>query len=97
MMDQVPFRRYEFDSMVGKGKWVVLPYLVAKELSGLRPIHPGVKEEQERQPRWIGDYSYSYINSKSLPTAALSDINYGRKLGCLVGEAVTEDTDLGPI
>ena len=29
-MVHVPFLKEEFDSMVGKGYWVVLPYLVAK-------------------------------------------------------------------
>ena len=39
--------------MVGKGQWVVLPYLVDKDLHGLRLIPPGVKEERYWRPRWI--------------------------------------------
>ena len=44
--------------MIEKGQWVVLPYSVAKGLPGLRLSPPGVKVEQDRRPRWLGDYSY---------------------------------------
>ena len=53
-----PFLREEFASMAEKGKWTVLPYLVAKRLPGLRLIPLSVKVERDRRPRWIGDYSY---------------------------------------
>ena len=43
-MAHIPFLRYYFSSMVGKGQWVVLPYSVSEELPGLRPIPSGVKE-----------------------------------------------------
>ena len=52
------FLREEFDSMVDKGKWVVITYSVAKGLPGLRLSPPGVKVEQDRRPRWLGNYSY---------------------------------------
>ena len=57
--------------MVGKGQWVVLPYLVAKELPELRLRPPGVKEERKDWLWWIGDYGYSNLNSKDLPIATL--------------------------
>ena len=44
--------------MIEKGQWVVLPYLVAKGLPGLRLSPPGVKVERDRRPRWLGDYSF---------------------------------------
>ena len=53
MMVHVPFLWENFASMVGKGRWVVLPYLVTKELRGLRLIPPGVKEEKDWRPRWL--------------------------------------------
>ena len=43
--------------MVEKGKWEVIPYYVAKELLGLLLIPPDVKEERDRRPWWLGDYS----------------------------------------
>ena len=48
--EHAPFIREEFASMVEKGTWVVLPYLVAKRLSGLRLSPPGVKVERDRRP-----------------------------------------------
>ena len=38
-----PFLREEFASMVKKGQWVVLPYSLAKGLSGLRLSPSGMK------------------------------------------------------
>ena len=43
-MAHIPFLREDFALMVGKGRGVVFPYLVAKELTGLRLSSPGVKE-----------------------------------------------------
>ena len=37
--------------MFGKEQWLVLPYLVAKELPRLRIVPPGVKEERYWWPR----------------------------------------------
>ena len=34
-LEQTPFLRREFASVVAKGQWVVLPYSVAKRLPGL--------------------------------------------------------------
>ena len=59
---------------MGKWKLVVIPYLVDNELLELELSPPGVKGEQDRRPRWIGDSSYSSINFGSLPIAALSSI-----------------------
>ena len=47
-LEQTPFLRREFASMVAKGQWVVLPYSVAQRLLGLRLIPPGVKIERDR-------------------------------------------------
>ena len=66
--------------MVENWQWVVLPYLVAKGLPELRLSPPGVKVEQDRRPRWLGDYSYFKTNSENLPVACLSAMQYGRAL-----------------
>ena len=81
--------------MVEKGKWVVLPYPVAKRLMGLRLNPPGVKVERYRRSRWIGDYSYFKTNAKNLPVTCLSAMQYGRELDRLIREIVYADPALG--
>ena len=76
---------------------MVLPYLVAQELPGLRFIPSGVKEEWYRRPRWIGGSSHSNINSDSLPIAALYVIHYNQNLDHLIRESVIEYPALGPV
>ena len=75
----------------------MLPYLVSKELPGLRLSTMVVKEERDRRPRWLRDYSYSNINSDSLPISAPSAMKYGQALDCLIREVVIEDPDLVPV
>ena len=70
--------------MVDKGRWVVLTYLVAKELPGLRLISLGVKEERDRRPQWLGSYSFSNLNYKTLLISAMSAMKYGRDLERLI-------------
>ena len=74
---------------------MVLPYLVAKGLQGLRLSPPGVKVEPERKPRWLGDYSYFKTNAETLPVACLSAMQYGRALYRLIREIVYADPALG--
>ena len=88
MMAHVPFWWEDFSSVVGKVQWVLLPYSVAKELLGLRLTPPGVKEERDRQPWWIGDFSFGNLNSETLPIAALYAMKYGWALYRLVGEVI---------
>ena len=97
MMYHVPFIIEKFDLMVGKGKWVVLPYSVAKHLMGPRLIPPRVKEERDWRPRWICDYSYSNINVDSLLILPPYSMKYGRALDRLIREVVIADPTLGPI
>ena len=92
-----PFLREEFASMVEKGQWVVLPYLVTKRLPGLRLSPPGVKVERDRRPRWLGDYSYFKTYAETLPVACLSAMQYGRALDRLLREIVFADPALGPV
>ena len=96
-MVHVPFLWVDFASMVGKGQWVVLPYSVAKEIQGLRLIPPGVKEERDWRPRRLLDYSYIKLNSKTLPIAALSAMQYIWDLDRPIREIVIADPTLGPV
>ena len=82
--------------MVDKGQWVVLPYFVAKRLPGLKLSPPGVKVEWDRRPRWLGNYSYFKTNTKTLPVACLSAMQYGRALDRLLREIFFSDPALGP-
>ena len=63
--EHAPFLSKEFASIVEKGKWVVLPYSVAKRLRGLRLSPPGVKVERDRRPRWLGVFSYFKTNAET--------------------------------
>ena len=54
------FLRKEFASMIEKGQWVVLTYLVSKGLPGLRPSPSGVKVERDRRPRWLVSVSREF-------------------------------------
>ena len=75
----------------------MLPCLVARELPGLRLRSHGVKEERDRRPRWLGDYSYSNLNIKDFPIDALSAMKYGWALDRLIKEVVIADPALGPV
>ena len=83
-IEHAPFLREEFASTVEKGQWVVLPYSVSKRLPGLRLSPPVVKVEQDRRPRWIGNYSYFKTNAENLPVACLSAMQYGWALDRLL-------------
>ena len=69
---------------MGKVQWVVLTYLLAKELRGLRLSPSGVKEEWYQWPRWIGGYNYSNINANSLHIAVILIMKYVRDLDRLI-------------
>ena len=81
--------------MVEKGQWVVLPYLVAKGMPGLRLSPPGMKVERDRIPRWLGAYSYFKTNAKTFPVACFSAMQYGRALDRLIHKIVYADPALG--
>ena len=83
--------------MVGKGKWFIFPYLVTKEIPGLRLSPAGVKEERNRRSRYLGNYSYSNLKSKTLPIAAISAMQYCRALERLIREVVISNPALGPV
>ena len=50
--------------MAEKGQLVVLHYLVAKRLPGLKLIPPVVKVERDRRHRWLGNCSYLKITPR---------------------------------
>ena len=68
---------------------------MAKRLPGLRLSPPGVKVEQYKRPRWLGDYSYFKTNAETIPVAYLSDMQYGCALDRLLCKIVFADLALG--
>ena len=68
---------------------------MAKELPGLSLIPLGVKEERYQRPRWLSDYIYSNLNSKTLPIAVFSAMQHGRAIDRLIREVVIADPTLG--
>ena len=90
-----PFLREEFSSVVEKGQWVVIPYLLAKRLLVLMLSLSGVKVERDSRPFWIGNYSYFETNAMTLPVACLSSMQYSHVLDHLLHKIVFADPDLG--
>ena len=87
-MSHVPFLRDYFIGIVGKGQLVLLPYSLDKYIIGLMLISPRVKEEQNRNLKYLSDYSFSTINDEYLPIVALSIMQYGQALYRLLREVV---------
>ena len=96
-IEHAPFLRRKFTSMVKKRQWAVLPYSMAKLLPGLRLSPPGVKEERDRRPSWLGNYSFNAMNAQTLPLASLDAMQYGRALDRLLQEIVFAEPSLGPV
>ena len=76
---------------------MVLRYSVAKELPVLILIPPVVKEERDRQMRWLGDYSFRDLNSGTLTISTMSAMQYGPALECLVRKVIIADPVLVPV
>ena len=75
----------------------MLPYLMAKELLGMRLIPPVVEEDQDRRTRFLGDYRFTYININYLPIAAIFAMQYGQALDHLIIEVFIVELALVPI
>jgi len=93
----IEFLEEEFVDMMNKGQWVVLPYSVAKTLPGLRLSPPGVIDQRDRRPRWVGDYSFYGINKETVPLAATESMQFGTAFERFLRELLLADPALGPI
>ena len=75
------FIEEEFLDMVAKSQWVVLPYNVLVEmLPHLCISSPGVVPQQERQSRWICDYTWLGVNNDTLPLAPSKAMQFGNTI-----------------
>ncbi len=65
---------------VRKGFWVVLPYSVVRHLPHLKLAPSGVVPQRERRPRPIMDYTFTGVNTHSLPLAPHHSMQIGNTL-----------------
>lgn len=96
-LQHIDFLEEEFIDMINKDQWLVLPYSEVKHLQGLRLSPPGVVPQRDRQPRWIGDYSWSKINEETAPLAPNEAMQFGHALDRFLRELLLADPKLGPI
>ena len=75
----------------------MIPYLVSKELLGMRLSNPRVNYQWYLRPRCLNNYCYFSINTEYLPIYMLSSKQYGWTLERLIIEVVLEDLSLGPV
>ena len=87
----------EFISMINKEQWIVLPYDDIKNIPNLRISPPGVVPQRDRRPRWIGDYTWSGVNSDTIDIAPMGSMQFGRALDRILRQIVTANPNLGPI
>ena len=79
-MEHLEYLEEEFEDMMDKGQWVVLPYSTVKNLPGLRVSPPGVIPQKGRRPRWICDYTWWSVNQETVPIAPLDAMQFGHAL-----------------
>jgi hypothetical protein len=86
--EYVDFLRDELADMVERATWVVLPYSHVRDLQSLRISPMGVVPQHERRPRPIVDYSYSGVNTDTVPLAPPEAMQFGRALERIVAQVV---------
>lgn len=96
-MGHLDFLYDEFEDMIQKGQWLVLPANAVKDWPGLRYSPPGVIPQRGRRPRWIVDYSFWGINEETLPLAALESMQFGHALDRILREILIADPAFGPV
>ena len=87
----------EMYQMTEKGQWMVLPYDEVKHLPNLRLSPPGVVPQHDRRPRTIVDYTFSFVNGKTLGLAPKEAMQFGRALQRILWKLVQCDRRHGPV
>ena len=67
------------------------------ELEGLRLSPPGVIPQRDRRPRWICDYTWSGVNTDTLPLAAMEAMQFGHALERILREILFANPAHGPV
>ena len=96
-MEHLEYLEEEFEDMMDKGQWVVLPYSTVKNLPGLRISPPGVIPQKGRRPRWICDYTWWSVNQETVPIAPLDAMQFGHALDRILRQILIANPDLGPL
>eukprot|EP00980_Cylindrotheca_fusiformis_P030443 scaffold24817_cov211-Cylindrotheca_fusiformis.AAC.1 len=91
------FLREELADMVDSATWMVLPYSEVAQLPNLRISPMGVVPQHERRPRPIVDYSYSGLNSETVPLMPRESMQFGRALERLITQVVYSNPSFGPV
>ena len=60
-------------------------------------LPPGVVPQQDRQPRWIVDYTFSDVSLETLPLAAQEAMQFDNSLDQILRKILLADPDLGPV
>jgi hypothetical protein len=63
------FLRTEMSEFIDHRFWVVLPYLLVRELPELQFSPAAVKDERDRKPRLLCDHSWCLVNDDTVPHA----------------------------
>jgi hypothetical protein len=87
----------EMADMVDKAQWVVLPYSLVDHYPQLRISPIGVVPQHERRPRTIVDYTYSGLNTDTVPLCAPEAMQFGRALLRVLQRIVQADPRHGPV
>ena len=91
------FLQEEFVEMIKKGQWVILPASSVSELPGLRISLPDCVPQRDCFTWWICDYSWSDMNSETLPLAMDEAMQSGHTLYCILREILLANPELGPV
>ena len=91
------FLRDELADMIERGTWIVLPYDLLRHLPTLRISPMGVVPQHERRPRPIVDYTFSGVNSDTVPISPSEAMQFGHTLDRLLHQIVHSHPKHGPV
>ena len=83
--------------MIKKEQWVILPVAMAMELECLRLSPPGILLQHKRRSRWICDYTWSGVNSDTLPLAAMEVMQFDHTLERILHKTLLTNPAHGPV
>ena len=95
--DNVAFLREEFQGMMQKGHWALLPARLLIDHPDLRLSPLGVVPQRDRRPRTISDYTYFDVNPETLKLAPSEAMLFGRALQRLLRLIHSANPRFGPV
>ena len=90
------FLHQDMLDMVQKGYWSILPFSEVEQFVHLKLSPAGVVPQRTRRPRPIMDYTFTDINSSSVPLSPLSSMQFGQTLQRLLQRIAYADPSHGP-